>query len=97
MTKTKKDKAKEKVKDEPSGGGSSKWSEADDAVLVETLTLQKAGSGWGDNNPKLVAWIACQTALVGSKIESGGAPKIGNVLKSRWQKVCPIYVHICAY
>jgi hypothetical protein len=92
MTKGKKAKAK----DEP-GNESSKWSEADEALLVETLTLQKAAGAWGDNNPKATAWQACQKALAGSEKESGGAPKVISVLKSRWQKVRPGYVHVCAY
>ena len=37
----KKDK-KGKVKDEESGGGNAKWSDADDALLVATMTTQKA-------------------------------------------------------
>ena len=37
----KKDK-KGKVKDEESGGGNAKWSDANDALLVATMTTQKA-------------------------------------------------------
>ena len=87
----KKDK-KGKVKDEESGGGNAKWSDADDALLVATMTTQKADSYWGDNNPKAVVWTACEKALAGSEKESGGAPKNIGVLKSRWQKVRLGYV-----
>jgi len=94
---TKKERKKSKVKDEQTGGENSKWSEADDALLVETMTLQKAEGGWGDNNPKPIAWTACEKALAGSEKESGGARKGITVLKSRWQKVCLDYVLVCAY
>ena len=69
------------------GKGKSKWSEADEALLVQTLTDQKVDGYWGDNNPKATAWQACLVALAGSKKESGGAPKGINVLKSWWWKV----------
>lgn len=94
---TKKERRKSKVKDEQTGGENSKWSEADDALLVETMTLQKAEGGWGDNNPKPIAWTACEKALARSEKESGGACKGITVLKSRWQKVCLDYVLICMY
>jgi hypothetical protein len=51
-------KKKETVKEEEaSGSGSSKWSKADDAVPIETLTGQKEVGYWGDNNPKLTVWV----------------------------------------
>src|ERR1700677_180220 len=68
---TKKERKKSKVKDEQTGGENSKWSEADAALLVETMTLQKAEGGWGDNNPKPIAWTACEKALARSEKESG--------------------------
>ena len=72
---------------------SSKWTNADDTVLVATLTKAKMDGDWGDNNPKKVAWTACEAALKGSKMESGGAPKNGSSIKNRWNKVS---TYICA-
>jgi hypothetical protein len=66
-------------------------------MLIETMTQQKANGYWGDNNPKLTAWVACQKALEGSELESGGAPKSMGAIKSQWQKVCPRYVYVCVY
>ena len=97
MKTTKKEKKKGKEKEEQTRPGNSKWSKADEALLVETMAEQKAGTGWGDNNPKPIVWTACELVLAGSKKISGGAPKTIGVLKSRWQKVCPDYVHVCAY
>lgn len=94
---TKKESKKGKVKEEQTGGGNCRWSEADDALLVETMTVEKAAGRWGDNNPKSTAWVACETALAGSEEESGGAHKTITVLKSRWQKVRLDYVHVCTY
>ena len=51
---------KGKVKDEKSGGGSTKWSDADNALLVTTMATQKVEGYWGDNNLKSVAWTACE-------------------------------------
>ena len=73
---------KGKVKDEESGGGSTKWSDADNALLVATMTTQKVEGYWGDNNLKSVAWTACEKALARSEKESSGAPKNIGVLKS---------------
>ena len=84
MTKAKKEgKPKGKGKEnEDSGNKNSKWSEADEALLIHTLTEQKVDGHWGDNNPKATAWQACLTALAGSEKESGGAPKGVTILKS---------------
>lgn len=61
------------------------------------MTAQKAGTSWGDNNPKPTAWVACEKALTGSEKESGGVPKTVGILKSCWQKVGLDYVCVCAY
>ena len=71
----KESKKKEKAKDDESGGRNSKWTKANDTVLIDALTQQKVEDNWGDNNPKLKAWVACIEALARSKIESSGVPK----------------------
>ncbi|KAH9988184.1 hypothetical protein BJV77DRAFT_910226, partial [Russula vinacea] len=55
--------------------------------LVRTLKQQKTSGNWGDNNPKKVAWTACETALAGSEVLSGGAPKTVVSIKNRWQRL----------
>jgi hypothetical protein len=65
-----------------------KWTTADEAILVETLAKERAKGHWGDNNPKPVAFTACETALAGSERISGGCPKGIQAIKSRWQRVC---------
>ena len=72
-----------------------KWTDADDAILVAALAKAKVNSEWGDNNPKKVVWTACEAALKGSKMESGGAPKIGNTIKNRWNKVSTTSICTC--
>jgi hypothetical protein len=62
MAKNKKGNQK-KGNNEQSESGSSKWSDADNAMLIKTMTRQKANGYWGDNNPKLTAWVACVTNL----------------------------------
>jgi hypothetical protein len=66
---------------------STKWTAAAEALLVETLIKQKLTGNWGDNNPKPVAWTACENALAGSEEASGGCPKTVVAIKSRWQRV----------
>ena len=50
----------------PGESKKTKWSSADEAMLVETLAAEKANGNWGDNNPKPVAWTAVVNALRGS-------------------------------
>jgi hypothetical protein len=68
---------------------STRWTSADEAVLVETLVKEKAKGMWGDNNPKPAAWTACEAALAGSEKVSGGGPKVVAAItgKSQWQRV----------
>ena len=58
------------------------WHAVDDAALVHMLTDQKIKGNWGDNNPKKVAWSACETALAGSEKNSGGTPKTVTAIKN---------------
>ena len=82
MKTMKKEKKKGKEKEEQTGPGNSKWSKANEALLVETMAEQKARTGWGDNNPKPIVWTACELVLASSKKISGGAPKTIGILKS---------------
>jgi hypothetical protein len=59
-----------------------KWTSTNEALLVETLSKEKAKGHWGDNNLKPLAYVACETALVGSKNVSGGGPKTISAIKS---------------
>ena len=52
-----------------------KWSQADDAMLVHTVTTAKNKGDWGDNDPKKLVWVECMKALVGSEKKSGGIAK----------------------
>lgn len=67
-----------------------KWSQADDALLLHTLTLEKNKGCWGDNNPKDTTWMECVKKLAGSEKQAGGVAKKKDAIKSRWQKVCPL-------
>lgn len=64
-----------------------KWTSADEALLVETLARERSKGNWGDNNPKPSAFTACEVALAGSERISGGVPKCIQTIKSRWQRV----------
>lgn len=92
MSNTKKEKKKVKVKEEKSRGRSCWWSEANNTLLIKTMTMQKVAGSWGDNNPKPTVWVACKKVLASSEKESGGAPKTIGVLKSQWKKV--LYINI---
>ena len=84
-----------KDNDNTEAKSSTKWTNADDAILVTTLTKEKANGKWGNNNPKKVVWAACKLALQGSERQSGGAPKIGNSLRNQWNKVSTMYICAC--
>ena len=60
----------------------------DEATLVETLVKERSKGNWGDNNPKLIAYTACEAALAGSEKVSGGSPKTVQAIKNQWQRVC---------
>ncbi|KAH9037596.1 Myb/SANT-like DNA-binding domain-containing protein [Lactarius pseudohatsudake] len=64
-----------------------KWSQADEAMLLHTLADEKANANWGDNNPKKVAWTACECALADSEKKSGGTAKSAQAIKNRWQRL----------
>ncbi|KAH8981369.1 hypothetical protein EDB86DRAFT_3087156 [Lactarius hatsudake] len=49
-----------------------KWSQANEAMLLHTLADEKANANWGDNNPKKVAWTACERALADSVTPPAG-------------------------
>jgi hypothetical protein len=68
---------------------STRWTSADEALLVQTLQIQKADGNWGDNNPKPTAYTACEAALSGGEKLSGGSAKSVQAIKSRWQRVRP--------
>jgi hypothetical protein len=63
------------------------WLRKDEATLIQVLKQQKALGNWGDNNPKKIAWTACELALAGSEAKSGGGRKTVVVIKNRWQHV----------
>jgi hypothetical protein len=65
-----------------------KWTQADEATMVNTLAESKKIKGnWGDNNPKSGAWTMCAVALKDSKKWSGGIPKTAKSISSRWNRV----------
>jgi hypothetical protein len=68
------------------GKFSTMWSIKDETLLIKTLVQQKIAGNWGDNNPKKVAWTACETALTGGD-KLAVVPKSVNTIKNRWQRV----------
>ena len=72
-----------------------KWSQADDATLVHTLTATKNKGDWGDNNPKKLVWVECTKALAGSEKKSGGIAKRPDTIRGRWSKVRLLSHTIC--
>jgi hypothetical protein len=68
------------------GKMSTAWQTKDEKILIKTLVKQKLAGNWGDNNPKKVAWTACEAALVGTE-KPGMIPKNINALKNCWQRV----------
>jgi len=74
------------------GKTSTAWNVKEETILIETLVQQKIAGNWGDNNPKKMAWTACETALAGTV-----APKSANSIKNCWQRVGFFYLNICAY
>src|ERR1700731_3056430 len=59
-----------------------RWTSADEALLVKTLAREKAKGNWGDNNLKPVAFTACKVALAGSESILGGITKEIQAIKS---------------
>jgi hypothetical protein len=74
---------------------STKWTAANEATLIHTLSDEKTKGNWGDNNPKKVAYTACERALADSEKRSGGVPKSFTTIKNRWQRVRPLFQTIC--
>jgi hypothetical protein len=66
--------------------GHEERSSKDEAIPIETLIKQKLAGNWGDNNPKKLAWTACETALADTG-KSGAVQKSLNVIKNHWQRV----------
>ncbi|KAI9431664.1 Myb/SANT-like DNA-binding domain-containing protein [Lactarius indigo] len=73
--------------DEKQDKNAVKWSQADEAMLLQTLADEKAKANWGDNNPKKIAWTACERTLMDSEKKSGGTPKTIQAIKNRWQRL----------
>ena len=74
-----------------------KWTQADEATMVQTLADAKKIKGhWGDNNPKSPAWTMCEEALRDSEKRSGGIPKTAKAISSRWNRVSFLLSNICA-
>jgi Myb/SANT-like DNA-binding domain len=67
------------------------WTSADDAVLVQTLLLQRAAGNQSDSGFKSTAYTACAEALSGSEKVSGGAAKTASSVSNHWAKVCNRY------
>jgi hypothetical protein len=59
-----------------------RWTSADEALLIETLAREKAKGNWGDNNPKPMAFTSCEVALAGSESVSGSIAKGIQAIKS---------------
>lgn len=74
-----------------------KWSQADDAILLDMLTTTKIRGDWGDNNPKKTVWVECTQALSGSEKKLGGVAKWADTIQGRWQKVCLVNHTIYTY
>jgi hypothetical protein len=64
------------------------WTSADDAVLVQTLLVQRAAGNQSDSGFKSTAYTACVEALSGSKKVSGGTTKTASSVSDHWAKVC---------
>ena len=78
------------MEEKPNKTSAVKWSQSDEAVLLDTLADEKRdGKNWGDNNPKPAAWTKCEEALKGSEKRSGGIAKTAKAIKSRWNWVSP--------
>lgn len=71
--------------------------QANDTMLIDTLAQQKVKGNWGDNNPKLRAWVVCIDALARSENEASGVCKTLTIVKSQWQKVHPGCACVCMY
>lgn len=73
-----------------------KWSQSDEAILLDTLAdVKRDGKHWGDNNPKTEAWTKCEEKLKGSEKRSGGMPKTAKTIRNRWNRVSPPFSIVC--
>ncbi|GLB45524.1 putative myb/SANT-like DNA-binding domain containing protein [Lyophyllum shimeji] len=61
-----------------------KWSSADDATLIATLHDERAKGNQADNSWKASTWTACEKALAGSEVKSGGAHKKASGCRDHW-------------
>jgi len=65
----------------------SRWTQADDLVLVDGLTQQKTIGQNHDSIWTPEAWAVVAEMLKGSELVSGGAQKTLQQCKARWQRV----------
>jgi hypothetical protein len=74
-----------------------KWSAADDATLIEALKQQARLGNQADNSWKQVVWTAAETALRGSELASGGAPKKSKGCNDHWTLVSSVLSYCYFY
>ena len=73
------------------------WTTADDQALVAELLAQKDAGKQADNNWKASVWPACELALQGSEVRSGGAKKLAKGCKDHWNYVCILFLMLCPF
>ena len=65
-----------------------RWSQEDNAVLIEQLKIHQSKGHQSDSGWKSLVWTACEVALRESEIKSGGGPKTASGCKEHWLSVC---------
>jgi len=72
---------------EPSNKKHARWSEEDNAIVINVLKTHQSKGHQSDSGWKGIVWTACEVALRDSEKQSGGGPKTVNGCKEHWLAV----------
>jgi len=72
---------------EPTHKRHARWSQEDNAVIIDLLKSHQSEGHQSDSGWKGVVWTTCEAALRGSEKQSGGGPKTANGCKEHWLSV----------
>jgi len=79
--------AQDASKLKPSNKKNARWSQEDNAVLIDLLKSHQSKGHQSDSGWKGIVWTACEEALRGSESRSGGGPKTASGCKEHWHSV----------
>jgi len=71
----------------PSYKKHARWSQEDNAKLIDLLKIHQSKGHQSDSGWKGIVWTACEVAFRDSEKKSGGGPKTASGCKDHWLSV----------